>query len=217
MMDGGPDGAVEDDGFQQRLSRCRRTGATSAAQATRTISPTGLPSTAAQDAWQQAKKKGKGRVPVCPPSRTHEPGTSSAAPQLSGVAAATGPVGPLATVPRGRTPERRPDRARSPRRPQATGTPATTGESGSLADPVVALPREEPDDMLSAAARGDEAATSEVASSLSSLKCSREASPAAPDAQTAPVQIPPATGPPLEENPGGSAQPNERGGASALS
>jgi hypothetical protein len=75
---------------------------------------------------------------------------------------------------------------------------------------------EEPNDMLSAAARGDEAATSEVASSLSSLNGSREASPAARDTP-APVQTTSAAGLASEEKPGETEQPNERGGASAYS
>jgi hypothetical protein len=139
------------------------------------------------DEWQKVGKKGKGRVPVCPPSKPQEPGTSSAASLLLGAGAAAD-----STVPsRGRTPERRPDRARSPRRPQATGTPATSGESGTLAQPVVEPTRVElgtppgapPPDPLSAAARGD--VTPAVSSSLSSLVNSREASPAERGAQTA--------------------------------
>jgi hypothetical protein len=151
---------------------------------------------AAGDVWQQAPKRGKGRVPICPPSKRQEPATSSAAPQPSETGEAKGPI---ATVPRGRTPEPRPDRARSPRRPQAAGTPATTGESGSLGDPAAAPPGPElglpsgpplPEDMLSAAARGDE--TPAVSSSLSSLGGSREASPAGQEAQaTAAVDAPP--------------------------
>ena len=210
-MDDEHNGEMED-GFQLRQTRCRRSGAASAQ--TRTT-PTTEQSSGVHAPAQQAKPKGTGRVPVCPP-RAQDPGMSSATPQTSGVAGDAGPRGPLATVPRGRTPERRPDRARSPRRPPAAGTPSTTRESGSFANPTASQRQEEVCDPLDAAARGDEAPTSEVPSSLSSLHGSREASPEAAPQETAP-QATTTTGLPGAGEPDGTEQPNQRGGASTLS
>ena len=189
---GAKPGDAENDGFQQRRSRCRR-GRTSG-PAARTLSPTRRDSPVAP--VEPAVRPARGRVPVCPPGRKPESGdpsaTSSATPQPS-VAEDKGPLGPLATVPRARTDRGRD--SRSPRRP-AAGTPANPQAKGSLG-----------------AGRDDEVMTSEV-SSLTSKPGSREASPAA-GGTGATVQTTAATGLASEDNQGATEQPNQGGGASA--
>ncbi len=209
QMDGRSGVAEEDDGFQNRRSRCRRAGASG--PSARTLSPTGQASLSAPVVPDATPARG--RVPVCPPGRRQEPGTSSATPQPSEGGAGMGPVGPLATVPRPKTPERRQDRARSPRRPAGEGTPADPKATGSLGTPADTHPAE-PSGARQAVVREDDVMTSEV-SSLSSKQGSREASPAA-GGTACTVHKTSAIGLTSAENPGATEQPNERGGASTL-
>ncbi len=195
-MDEKPGGTAEDDGFQQRRSRCRRGGASG--PAARTLSPTRKDSAAAS--VESATRPARGRVPVCPPGRKQESGMPSATPQPSD-AADKSPLGPLATVPRTRATERRQD-SRSPRRP-AAGTPADSQAKGSLG--THAETQQEPKGAPQAAVREDDVMTSEV-SSLSSKQVSRETSPAA-DGRAATVHTTAATGLTSEDNRGyGAAQ-----------
>ena len=159
--------------------------------------------------WQQQRKKGR-RPPQpsqpTPAAATTQPHTEqpSEGQETPAIPSATGqaseePIGPLATAPRGRAA----DRDRTPRRARAAGTPAASAETGTLASGG----REESGIPPGTAQPSDGAITPAVSSSISPLS-SRAASPAG-------QATPSATGPPLEENPGGSEQPNERGGASA--
>ncbi len=78
-------------------------------------------------AWRLQVKTGKVRIHAAP---TPAPPMPSATERSSET-----PLGPIATVPRGRQPSRTADRDRSPRRPRASGTPAASGETGTLAAP----------------------------------------------------------------------------------
>jgi hypothetical protein len=103
------DEAVDNEGFQQKPSRCRRTG--TPAQATRTpLSTTEQQSTATQDAAAASASASASSATVQPSEQA---------------------VGPLATVPRGRNQER----DRTPRRTKTADpvlTPAVSSSVSSL-------------------------------------------------------------------------------------